>query len=697
MLLKLPLHPRAVALIILCCCAFALSAQQAASIAFRDADGVVRYQADTLNNYIADFSHAGYKNGEAELPDVPVVKTILVIEGDNTAHIQAALDEVAARSPDANGYRGALLLEAGRYEVSGQLFIRESGMVLRGVGQEVSSGSNTIIAGTGNVPTLRNLIVVANINTPNWASAVAGTRSLVTSAFVPSGSRTLEVSAAELYREGDNVIITQPSTVAWLSSIAFGSTGNDAPWVPGDLDIFYNRYITDVNIPESKITLDAPIYDHLERSLAQSEVYTLNLPSQRREIGIENLRIDIDTDGELDENHARTAIFMAGVEDCWVKDVTGLHFSYALVDMKTATRVTITGCSALSPHSLVTGARRYNFNVSSKSNNILFKDCFATKGRHSFVSNGTSSASGIVWTNCTSEFDLSTSEGHRRWSQGLLYDKIDFRLANTPILIGLYNRGHYGTGHGWSSVNSVAWNVRTEGNRNIVVQKPPSRQNYAVGCHSNVSGNGPFPQLTGYIELSNRTLEIPSLYAEQFAQRMANGALPDAPARLAGTLSEGVVTLEWLDIASGETAYKVEISQDGGSTFTEIADLPANSTSYVDSAPVFNEQNLLYRAYSVRNGLPSPYSNPVTVRRAVSIREATATELTISPNPVMDHLRIQSAEPITDVQVYTAAGALIAQSRQTDSLTTTNWPPGVYYLKIKLQSGTLLSSRVVKQ
>jgi hypothetical protein len=90
MLLKLPLHPRAVALIILCCCAFALSAQQAASIAFRDADGVVRYQADTLNNYIADFSHAGYKNGEAELPDVPVVKTILVIEGDNTAHIQAA-------------------------------------------------------------------------------------------------------------------------------------------------------------------------------------------------------------------------------------------------------------------------------------------------------------------------------------------------------------------------------------------------------------------------------------------------------------------------------------------------------------------------------------------------------------------------------------------------------------------------------
>jgi len=386
-LLNHSLHLRAVALLIACLLTGLLPAQQSAAIAFRDDSGVLRYSADTENNYISDFSHAGYKNGEAELPEIPVVMTIAPVTGDNTAHIQAALDEVAARTPDAAGYRGALLLEAGRYEVSGQLFIRESGMVLRGTGQEVDPAENTVIVGVGNVPALRNLIVVANIGNPSWANAVSGTRSVVTSPFVPAGSRSLQVATAELYREGDNVIITHPSTNEWLASIGFGATSTDAPWVAGDLDIFYNRYITDVNIPESKITLDAPIHDHLERSLAQSAVYILNQPNQRREIGIENLRIEIATAGPLDIAHTRTAIFLGGVEDCWVKDVTGLHFSYALVDTQTSTRVTVSGCSALEPHSPVSGGLRYNFNVSSRSNNILFTGCFATEGRHSFVSN----------------------------------------------------------------------------------------------------------------------------------------------------------------------------------------------------------------------------------------------------------------------------------------------------------------------
>lgn len=697
MLFNLLLHPRSAALIIMCCCALSLSAQQAANVAFKDANGVLRYVADTENNYISDFSHAGYKNGEAELPEVPVVMTIAPIEGDNTAHIQAALDEVAERTPDTDGYRGALLLEAGRYEVSGQLFIRESGMVLRGVGQEINSGTNTVIAGVGNVPVLRNLIVVADVSNLDWTSQVSGTRSTITSTFIPSGSRSIQVAAAELYRAGDNVVITQPSTSEWLASIDFGATDSDGPWIPSDIDIFYNRYITDVNIPESKITLDAPIHDHLEQSLAQSRIHVLNLPTQRREIGIENLRIEIVTAGPLDEEHARNAIFMDGVEDCWIKDVTALHFSYALVDMRTASRVTVTGCSGLAPHSPITGGRRYNFNVSTQTNNVLFENCYATEGRHSFVSNGTSSVSGIVWTNCRSDFDNSTSEGHRRWSQGLLFDKIDFRESNTITLIGLYNRGNFGTGHGWASVNSVAWNVSTPSNRNISIQKPPSRQNYAVGCRSNVSGNGPFQQPTGYIELTNQVLQIPSLYTEQFAQRMTNGAQPDAPARLTGTLSGGDVALEWLEIASRETGYIVEVSRDGGSTFTEIASLPANTTSYTDPAPAVNDPSLVYRVYSVRDGLPSPYSNPVTVEGTNTVREATAAELTISPNPVIDRLFLHAIEPIVDVYVHNAAGALVVHRTQTDSLYTADWPVGVYYLKIKLQSGTLLSSRVVKK
>ncbi|MEL7159320.1 MAG: peptidoglycan-binding protein, partial [Bacteroidota bacterium] len=468
-----PRHLRAVALLLCLCCSLGLLAQGVSEIVFYDEAGMLRYRADGENNYVPDFSHAGYHNGEVPLPEVPTVLTIQPVADDNTAHIQAALDELAARTPDANGYRGALLLEAGVYDVSGQLFIRESGMVLRGVGQAETSADNTIIRGLGNTPERRNLIVMGPISSaPNWAAAVTGTESIVTAPFTPNGSRTLEVAAAELYREGDNVVVFHPSTEDWLRSIDFGATASDDPWRVGDLDMFYNRYVTEVNIPESKIILDAPIYDHLDRSLAQARVYRINTQNLKRESGIENLRIDVVTEGELVENHVRTTVFLNGLEDCWIKDVTALNFSYALVDMRNTTRVTVTGCAALEPHSPILGARRYNFNVSSRSNNILFANNTASEGRHTFVSNGASSAAGIVFTASSSDRDLNPSEGHRRWSQGLLFDDLTFTNSNTVNLLNLYNRGDFGTGHGWSSVHSVAWNVTTPSNRGMIIQKP---------------------------------------------------------------------------------------------------------------------------------------------------------------------------------------------------------------------------------
>ncbi len=51
--------------------------------------------------------------------------------------IQAAIDRVSALTPDANGFRGAVLLKKGVYLVEGSLYIRASGVVLRGEGNGV--------------------------------------------------------------------------------------------------------------------------------------------------------------------------------------------------------------------------------------------------------------------------------------------------------------------------------------------------------------------------------------------------------------------------------------------------------------------------------------------------------------------------------------------------------------------------------
>ena len=85
--------------------------------------------------------------GGVALPDVPVVLTVQPqAEGDDTARLQTAIDDVSARIPDTNGFRGTLLLERGKYRIGETLQIRASGVVLRGQG----AGENgTVLIATG--------------------------------------------------------------------------------------------------------------------------------------------------------------------------------------------------------------------------------------------------------------------------------------------------------------------------------------------------------------------------------------------------------------------------------------------------------------------------------------------------------------------------------------------------------------------
>ena len=88
----------------------AIHAQYESSILFHNNSNQLVYVSDTDGNHIPDYSYVGYRNGDEALPDVAVVKEISPVAGDNTAHIQAAIDEVEALPLNANGHRGTLLL-----------------------------------------------------------------------------------------------------------------------------------------------------------------------------------------------------------------------------------------------------------------------------------------------------------------------------------------------------------------------------------------------------------------------------------------------------------------------------------------------------------------------------------------------------------------------------------------------------------
>jgi subtilisin family serine protease len=85
-----------------------------------------------------------------------------------------------------------------------------------------------------------------------------------------------------------------------------------------------------------------------------------------------------------------------------------------------------------------------------------------------------------------------------------------------------------------------------------------------------------------------------------------------APTNLtAKSMSSTEVSLSWEDKATGEDGYKVERSS-GGGVFTEIATLPAGTSSYEDSS-VTGGSSYAYRVKAYNNIASSFYSNNISV------------------------------------------------------------------------------------
>lgn len=496
-----------------------LAAQWESSIVSVDSVGRLYYQRDIEGNMIPNFSHAGYEGGGVALPQLGVNMTIGPILGDNTAHLQAAIDALSAMPVDSNGFRGALLLDTGRYEIHGTLYVDTDGVVLRGKGDGADPASSTILVGIGNVPNQRDILIVGGGGSTNWSGRVSGTPSFALSDKVLVGDYRIKVERPGNFMVGDNIIINHPCTNEWLTAIDGGGSVSEPAWTENSQPLIFNRRI--VAIEDSVLVLDVPLFNTLDRSLSPFFVYTYDRNGLVSHVGVENLRIDIETAGGTDENHAWNALAFRQVEDAWVKGCTFLHFGLAGVYTTTATRVTIEDCRALDPVAMVTGARMYNFNLLAASSQILVRDCYASNGRHHYVSNGTSSVSGCVFLDCISEAAYNASEGHRRWSMGLLYENLrEVNIRQNNVLLGLYNRGDYGTAHGWSAAHSVAWNCDM-GTAQLVVQKPPTAQNYAIACKGLVRGDGPWPGPSGFIEGTNQlNLKLTSLYQAQLDARL---------------------------------------------------------------------------------------------------------------------------------------------------------------------------------
>lgn len=146
---------------------------------------------------------------------------------------------MADLSLDANGLRGAILLQAGVYEVSYPgLTVYDSGIVIRGEGQGETGGTKIIYTSTIS----DSYAVTLGFTNGGLENIEQGAVTFpVTDLYVPVGSKSLTITDASSISPGDRIVIKLQPNDDWLlhskyeyfaSSLLFTAHVNSSSVVP---------------------------------------------------------------------------------------------------------------------------------------------------------------------------------------------------------------------------------------------------------------------------------------------------------------------------------------------------------------------------------------------------------------------------------------------------------------------------------
>jgi hypothetical protein len=278
---------------------------------------------------LPDFSHAGYRRGEAPLPtaeDVPVVASVrdFGATGDGTTDDTAAFKQAIERTE-----RGAIEVPPGRYLITDIIEIKKPHLVLRGAGPDETTlvlpkplndmrpnmGATTGGRATSNYSWSGGIV---------WVRGDYRSKELATiTAPAKRGDTTLTVSSADHLTVGQTVDVRQDdepeNTLA--AHLYAGQPGNMSKLL-GRTRASLTARITKIN--DEQVTLDRPLRFDVE---GRWKPRVLAFEPTVREVGIEGVRFEFPVQpymGHFTEP-GHNAIALQNVADCWVRDVAIDH------------------------------------------------------------------------------------------------------------------------------------------------------------------------------------------------------------------------------------------------------------------------------------------------------------------------------------------------------------------------------------
>ena len=278
---------------------------------------------------LLDYSYAGYRTG-TEAPPVPAGPVLNVVDlgarpDDGEDDTQAFLTAIATSTG------GVIQVPAGRFVLTQRLEILKSNLVLRGAGRERTTlyfpkslgelyGLEFNDAGQSNWSFSGGFLTVQG-------SLGGGLLARVTAAAA-RGQRTLQVSTSAGLQAGQWVRLLQTdANGTLLRAYHAGSYAGD---VGEDVGRQVFRFLSRIeSVGAGSVTLERPL--PLEVELAWSPELRAVAPSVR-EVGIEDMTLEfVGTryPGHFQEN-GYNAIYLNGVMDSWVRNVTILNSDYGV-------------------------------------------------------------------------------------------------------------------------------------------------------------------------------------------------------------------------------------------------------------------------------------------------------------------------------------------------------------------------------
>ncbi|MCA9213103.1 MAG: hypothetical protein KDB27_08565 [Planctomycetales bacterium] len=531
-------------------------------------NGRLEYQNGDRGDRIPDFSYCGYQNANVALPYVAAQIRVAPSGADDTKRIQAAIDYVSRQPVDANGLRGAVLLGSGEFQVSGQLRITASGVVLRGKG---AGADGTVIRATGQ--SRRALIRV--LGQSRDKDAVGGRRVAIVDDYVPVGETKLRLASTDGLVSGQAIEIVHPSSKAWISKLKIDRLG----WRERTRDISWLRTIASVD--GDSIEIDIPLTLAIDKDLSQAYLKAVDGREDTHDVGIEDISFvsDYDHQNPRDEEHAWYGIQMQNVRDGWVQRVSFKHFAGGAIMLGERTsRITAVDCASFAPVSELGGYRRQTFFTMGQQ--CLFLHCWSEFGMHDF-SVGHCAAGPNAFVDCYAKNALGDSGPRESCANGVLYDNV--RVESNDL--NLMNRWNSPPKAGWCSINSLLWQCQAA---NVRCDDPIVGSNWAIGLWATPHGNGYFEGLSDFVKPI-------SLYQQQLAERIG-----DEPASRVGPFllnpvgatNPSVEQAQRLAAASNVPARQLideikgrwETRTDAGDSAPEIAEIVIEQQTVTDFA-----------------------------------------------------------------------------------------------------------------